>query len=54
MTASDGAVRVLQPGDVVLAEDLAGRGHKSRAISGGATKAAFIVVDEKKKETEKK
>ena len=30
----DGTVRRLGPGDVLLAEDLTGRGHTSRALSG--------------------
>lgn len=31
-TTSDGAVRVLKPGDVLIAEDVTGKGHKSRNI----------------------
>jgi len=44
MTASDGSTKTLNPGDVALVEDLAGKGHKSRAISG-PTKAAFVAID---------
>lgn len=29
-TTSDGAVRVLNPGDVLIAEDVTGKGHRSR------------------------
>jgi hypothetical protein len=32
--ASDGAKRVFRPGDVMLADDLTGRGHVSRVLGG--------------------
>jgi redox-sensitive bicupin YhaK (pirin superfamily) len=39
---SDGAVRRFRPGDVVLAEDTTGRGHRSRVV--GAAAALLAVV----------
>ena len=32
ITVGDGAVRVFNPGDVLLAEDLAGQGHQVRSL----------------------
>src|SRR5580658_9248584 len=34
ITASDGEKRIIGPGEVILAEDTAGRGHLSKAVSG--------------------
>jgi quercetin dioxygenase-like cupin family protein len=31
----DGSTHVMQPGDVLLAEDKTGRGHTSRVVKGG-------------------
>ena len=31
----DGSAHVMEPGDVLLAEDTTGRGHSSRVIKGG-------------------
>jgi quercetin dioxygenase-like cupin family protein len=31
----DGSTHVMEPGDVLLAEDTTGRGHSSRVIKGG-------------------
>jgi hypothetical protein len=43
---SDGEVRTLGPGSLLLAEDLTGRGHKSRAISGGERLALYVQLPE--------
>lgn len=37
-----GEVRVLGPGDILLAEDTTGRGHKSRAVDGEPRRCLFI------------
>jgi len=45
MTAKDGSVQVLKPGDIVKVSDVGtnNSGHKSRAV-GGPTKAAFVLL----------
>ena len=34
VTCGDGSSRLFQPGDVLLAEDMTGQGHQTRAIGG--------------------
>jgi len=41
----DGSRRRLGPGDVLLAEDVTGRGHKSRAIGTGSRRSIFVTLD---------
>jgi hypothetical protein len=41
----DGSKRRLGPGDVLLAEDTSGRGHRSRAVDGQARTSLFITLD---------
>lgn len=38
----DGTVRRLGPGDILLAEDTTGRGHKSRNVDGKPRQCLFI------------
>ena len=38
----DGSTRQLRAGDVLLVEDLTGRGHRSRALDGRPLLAAFV------------
>jgi hypothetical protein len=38
----DGTTRRLGPGDILLAEDTTGRGHKSRNVGGEARSCLFI------------
>jgi len=38
----DGTTLVMEPGDVLLAEDVDGRGHTSRVVTGGI--CAFVPV----------
>lgn len=38
----DGTVRRLGPGDILLAEDVTGQGHKSRAVDGQPRECLFI------------
>jgi len=45
ITVSDGEVRVIGPGEVILAEDVSGKGHLSRAVSGQVRRSLFIPVD---------
>ena len=44
--ASDGEVREIGPGTVMLAEDTTGQGHKSRAVPGTDRVALDIVLGE--------
>lgn len=41
----DGSRRVLQPGEILLAEDTAGRGHISRAVDGRPRRSIFVALD---------
>jgi len=41
----DGSRRVLQPGDVLLAEDVTGRGHLSRSVEGRPRRSIFVTLD---------
>ncbi len=41
----DGTRRTLRSGDVLLAEDLTGQGHISRAVAGKSRKSLFITLD---------
>jgi hypothetical protein len=40
----DGTRRVFQSGDIVLAEDVDGQGHISRALDGKPRKSIFITI----------
>ena len=37
--------RILRTGDILLAEDTTGQGHKSRAVAGKPRKSLFIILD---------
>ena len=41
----DGTRRILGSGDILLAEDTTGQGHKSRAVAGKPRKSLFITLD---------
>ena len=41
----DGTRRVFGPGDILLAEDLTGQGHISRAVNGQPRRSLFITID---------
>jgi uncharacterized cupin superfamily protein len=45
ITAGDGEKRIFNTGDIVLAEDTLGRGHRSRAVDGKPRKSLFILLD---------
>lgn len=42
----DGTVRRLGPGAILLAEDVTGEGHKSRAVAGEPRRCLFIPLDD--------
>ncbi len=46
ITVGDGTVRRLQAGDILLAEDTEGRGHRSAAVDGQPRTCLFIPIDE--------
>lgn len=41
----DGTRRILRTGDILLAEDTTGQGHKSRAVAGKPRRSLFITLD---------
>lgn len=43
--AGSGEKRVFGPGDVMLAEDTTGQGHRSRYISGNPRQSIFVTLD---------
>jgi hypothetical protein len=45
ITASDGETRVIGPGEVLLVEDVTGKGHLSKAVSGQVRHSLFIPID---------
>ena len=45
ITVSDGETRVIGAGEVILAEDVTGKGHISRAVSGAVRRSLFIPLD---------
>ncbi len=45
ITVGDGTKRVFGPGDIMLAEDIKGRGHISRAINNQPRKSIFVTLD---------
>jgi hypothetical protein len=45
LEVGDGTRRVLEPGDVLLAEDTTGRGHISRAVDARPRRSIFVTLD---------
>jgi len=43
---SDGEVRILEPGDIVLVEDVMAPGHTTRAVGEGASTGVFVHLAE--------
>ena len=41
----DGTKRWLGPGEILLAEDITGRGHKSRAVGKQPRRSIFVTLD---------
>ena len=41
----DGTIRRFTTGDILLAEDTTGRGHRSFAVNGNSRKSIFITLD---------
>ena len=47
ITVGDGSTRRLGSGEVLLAEDTTGQGHKSQAVAGTPRTCLFIPIDDK-------
>lgn len=45
LETGDGTVRRLEAGEVLLAEDTTGRGHRSRAVGGKRRRSIFVPLD---------
>lgn len=45
ITASDGETRTIGAGEVLLVEDVTGKGHISKAVSGQIRHSIFIPID---------
>ena len=45
LETGDGTKRILGPGEVLLAEDTTGRGHRSRAVDGRPRRSIFVTLD---------
>ena len=41
----DGTVKRFGPGDILLAEDTTGKGHRSRAVNAQPRKSIFVTLD---------
>ncbi len=41
---SSGEKRIFHPGDILLVEDLTGKGHRARALGGQPRKSMFVVL----------
>ena len=45
ITASDGEARIIGAGEVVLVEDVSGKGHLSKAVAGKIRHCIFVPVE---------
>ena len=45
ITASDGEIRTIGAGEVLLVEDVTGKGHLSKAVSGKMRHSIFVPID---------
>ena len=45
ITASDGESRVIKAGEVILVEDVKGKGHLSKAVDGKLRNCIFVPVE---------
>lgn len=45
ITASDGESRVIEAGEVILVEDISGKGHLSQAVEGKLRHCLFIPIE---------
>ena len=45
ITASDGESRIIGAGEVVLVEDITGKGHLSKSVAGKMRRSIFVPID---------
>lgn len=45
LTASDGESRIINAGEVILVEDITGKGHLSESVGGQMRHSLFIPID---------
>jgi hypothetical protein len=45
ITASDGEARVIGAGEIILVEDVSGKGHLSKSVGGQMRRSLFIPID---------
>jgi len=45
ITVSDGETREIGPGEILLVEDVSGKGHISQAIAGQMRHSVFVTLD---------
>jgi hypothetical protein len=45
ITASDGESRIIGAGEIVLVEDISGKGHLSKSIGGQMRHSIFVPID---------
>jgi hypothetical protein len=45
LTASDGETRIVAAGEVILVEDISGKGHLSKSVGGQLRQSIFIPVE---------
>ena len=45
ITASDGEARKIKAGEIILVEDLTGKGHLSKSLGGQMRHSLFIPID---------
>jgi hypothetical protein len=45
ITASDGESRVIGAGEVILVEDITGKGHLSKSVNGQMRHSIFVPID---------
>lgn len=45
LTASDGEVRTINAGEVILVEDTTGKGHLSKSVGGKLRHSIFVPID---------
>ena len=45
ITAGDGEIRVIGPGEVLLVEDTTGKGHITQYVGGAMRRSIFVALD---------
>jgi hypothetical protein len=45
LTASDGETRTINAGEVILVEDITGKGHLSKSVGGKLRHSIFVPID---------